>query len=191
MLTLIAVLGPPGSGKGTQCRRLSQMLGFAHLSVGQVLRDEIDAHSAVGDAARTYVDAGELAPDEVVASLIATHLDRLERDGTSSVAFLDGFPRTVGQAEALSAARPGSLRLAVHLAVDEPTARRRLARRARRDDDAVTLRRRLEAHAAGTDELLPWLETHTTLVQVDGDQTPDAVTAATLAELLGVTAPQR
>jgi adenylate kinase len=182
------MLGPPGSGKGTQCQRLSQMLGFAHLSLGQALRDEIDVRSAIGEEARTYVEAGVLAPDDLVASLVAAHLDGIERDATEPVAFLDGYPRTVGQAEALIAARPGSLRLAVHLVVDESTLRRRLARRERRDDDPVALRRRLEQHAAVTKQLLPWLEAHTTLVRLDGDRTPDTVTAAMLAALLGVSA---
>jgi iron complex outermembrane receptor protein len=74
------------------------MLGFAHLSLGQALRDEIDVRSAIGEEARTYVEAGVLAPDDLVASLVAAHLDGIERDATEPVAFLDGYPRTVAGA---------------------------------------------------------------------------------------------
>jgi adenylate kinase len=94
----LVFLGPPGTGKGTQARRLSERLGLTALSSGDVLRNEIAAGSPVGLAAEQYVKSGGLVPDDVITGVMLSFLDRVPR-GTGFI--LDGFPRTMPQAEAL------------------------------------------------------------------------------------------
>jgi adenylate kinase len=99
MLNLI-LFGPPGSGKGTQSEKLIEKYGLIHLSTGNLLRAEIDNHTDLGMAAKSYMDKGQLVPDEVVLGMIACALDA----NVQSNGFLfDGFPRTVAQAVALLA----------------------------------------------------------------------------------------
>jgi adenylate kinase len=93
-------LGPPGSGKGTQAQRLASRLGLVQLSSGDVLRKERQEGSAIGRQAASYMDAGTLVPDDVITGVMLSGIDRLQ----AGVGFiLDGFPRTVAQAEALEA----------------------------------------------------------------------------------------
>lgn len=92
------LIGPPGSGKGTQAQRLEQRLGAVHLSTGKLLREEIAAESPLGKTAATYIDAGQLVPDQVAVEVVVDHMDR----GDSKADYiLDGFPRTKIQAEEL------------------------------------------------------------------------------------------
>ncbi len=94
----IVFLGPPGAGKGTQAARLAQALKLAHISTGDMLRAEVAANSNLGRLAKAYMDRGELVPDDVIIGMIQNRL----RKGSGMV--LDGFPRTVTQAEALDRA---------------------------------------------------------------------------------------
>lgn len=93
-------LGPPGSGKGTQAQRLAQRCGLVQLSSGDVLRQEVKEDSDIGRRAFSYMKAGTLVPDDVITGVMLAAVDRLQRDGGF---ILDGFPRTVPQAEALQA----------------------------------------------------------------------------------------
>jgi len=95
----VVFLGPPGTGKGTQARRMSERFGLAALSSGDVLRQEIAEQSHVGRQAQSYVQEGTLVPDSVVTAVMLAGIDKL-RSGTGFI--LDGFPRTVPQAEALA-----------------------------------------------------------------------------------------
>jgi adenylate kinase len=92
------LIGPPGSGKGTQAQRLEQRIGAVHLSTGELLRDEIAAESPLGKTAATYMNAGRLVPDQVAVKVVVDHMDRGDPDADY---ILDGFPRTTIQAEEL------------------------------------------------------------------------------------------
>ncbi len=94
----IVLLGPPGVGKGTQAERLSVELGLPHVSSGELFREAMQNQTALGRQAKSYIDSGELVPDEVTIGMVA---ERLSRSDCSKGAVLDGFPRTIQQAEAL------------------------------------------------------------------------------------------
>lgn len=95
---ILILLGPPGAGKGTQAKMASERLGLAHLSTGDMLREAVQAGTGLGKAAKKAMDAGELVKDEIMVGLIE---ERIEQDDCENGFILDGFPRTVGQAEAL------------------------------------------------------------------------------------------
>ncbi len=92
----IALLGPPGAGKGTQAKLLAERIGLVHLSTGDILRDEVARGTALGQAAKRYMDKGELVPDDLIVDMIRNPI--VDADGF----ILDGFPRTVTQAQALA-----------------------------------------------------------------------------------------
>ncbi|MEM1543078.1 MAG: adenylate kinase [Candidatus Bathyarchaeia archaeon] len=94
----IVILGPPGSGKGTYASRLTNILGIPHISTGDMVREEIRAQTEIGRKIREYSDRGELVPDEIIIGLL---IERLKKPDAQKGFILDGFPRTIGQAEAL------------------------------------------------------------------------------------------
>jgi adenylate kinase len=100
MATFIVLLGPPGVGKGTQAKILSAQTGLAHISSGDLFREHIKNQSELGKLAQTYINKGELVPDDVTIAMIR---ERLSRPDCKTGAILDGFPRTPAQAEALEA----------------------------------------------------------------------------------------
>ena len=95
------LLGPPGAGKGTQAAKIVEKYGIPHISTGDIFRENIKKGTELGKKAKGYMDAGELVPDELVCDLV---VDRLEKDDCKNGYILDGFPRTIPQAEALTAA---------------------------------------------------------------------------------------
>jgi adenylate kinase len=97
----LILLGPPGAGKGTQAVHLAKATGLVHLATGDMFRENLRGETELGLLAKTYMDKGELVPDEVTIRML---LDRLDRPDAATGAMLDGFPRTVAQAEALDAA---------------------------------------------------------------------------------------
>ncbi len=123
-------MGPPGAGKGTQAPRLSEKINAPHVSTGDMLRAEVAAGSELGLMAKKYMDAGDLVPDQVMIDMIVA---RLAADGADAGIILDGFPRTVAQAEALDQtleASGGAIDAAIMLDVDRDDLVRRLAGRA-------------------------------------------------------------
>jgi len=124
-LTRIILLGPPGSGKGTQAKRLSDAFHMAHISTGDMLREARAAGTELGRKAGEYMDAGQLVPDDVVIGLVK---ERLQRPDCSAGFVLDGFPRTVAQAEALDQAG-ANINCVIDIDVDDEEVVRRLGGR--------------------------------------------------------------
>ncbi|MDA1278545.1 MAG: adenylate kinase [Chloroflexi bacterium] len=123
----IVLLGPPGAGKGTQARRLAESTGMNHLSTGDMLRGEVASGTELGLLAKSYMDRGDLVPDSNIISMIQIHI------GDPAGVLLDGFPRTVVQAEALDEAlkQAGTpIDKVVHMSVDTDELIRRLSSRA-------------------------------------------------------------
>lgn len=188
----IVLLGPPGSGKGTQGRALSHHLGVPHLSTGDLLRAEVAAGTERGRHLAELVDHGELVPDELMVQVVATALD----DRRAAGYVLDGLPRTLTQAEMIEAdTSPLSAPdLAVHLAVDEEVVRERLRRRAdeegRADDaDHAVIDRRMQVYSEESEPLLDHYRRRGALVTVDGDRSVDDVTTAIIAAVEEAQAP--
>ena len=169
----LLLLGPPGAGKGTQAQRLVAKLGVPQISTGEMLRAAVAADSAVGRAARGYMEAGKLVPDSVV---IAVAEERLSAPDAALGLVLDGFPRTVAQAEALDELleRHGvRLERCVSIVVDETELVRRLLRRAgiegRSDDNEETIRTRMKEYRAQTEPLVEHYRRRGILVEVQGE----------------------
>ena len=172
----MVLVGAPGSGKGTQGPQLAAQLDAAFLSVGELLRAEVAQSSPLGRRVAATMERGELVADAVVTAVVLAHLD-----GAADYV-LDGFPRTVAQAESLwrSSARPD---VALELVVSSGVIVRRLRDRGRADDTPSTVRTRLAVYEQQTAPVLAWFARRDMLERVDANGTPEAVTAAGLAAL--------
>lgn len=150
----VVLVGPPGAGKGTQAIRLAESLRVPHISTGDLFRANLSRRTELGLAAQRFMDAGELVSDEVTVGMVA---DRLADPDTENGFILDGFPRTVAQAESLGAllARDDQeLDAVVALEVPEDVVVARLLGRGRGDDTEEVIRRRQEIYRAETHPLL-------------------------------------
>jgi len=205
----LVLLGPPGAGKGTQAERIRDRYRIAHLSTGDMLREAVAADSEVGRRAKAIMDAGRLVPDDVINRLVA---ERIAQPDCGRGFVLDGFPRTLAQAEALDALldeRGERLDAVLEFAVDDAALIERVAGRfacaqcgagyhdrfkqpavagvcdvcggrefvRREDDNAATVRARLEAYHAQTAPLLPYYRDQGLLITIDGMAGIDEVTA--------------
>jgi adenylate kinase len=184
----VVLLGPPAAGKGTQASRITGRFGGVHIDTGDILRANAERDTELGRSARDYMERGELVPDEVV---IDTVLERVAAADCADGFALDGFPRTVTQAEALDRhldelGRP--LDATVSLEVGEAELRRRLAERAREqdrpdDEDEQAIRQRLELFASESGPLVDYYRQQGLLVRVDAACTVDEVTERVAAAL--------
>ena len=176
---LIVFIGPPGAGKGTQAKRLVEHLGIPHLSTGDMLRQARQDGTELGKIAAQHMDSGRLAPDSLVIDVVSERVEQRDcRDGC----LLDGFPRTLGQAQALDEclARLGTpLDMVLELAVDQQELVRRMTKRAeienRQDDNPETIARRFEVYRTATKPLLQYYQHRGLLRSIDGAATPDEV----------------
>lgn len=162
----LVILGRQGSGKGTQALRIAERFGVVHISTGDMLRAAVAEGTEFGRKAKAIMDAGDLVPDEVINGLVD---ERLARDDVQSGGFLlDGYPRTVGQAEALVGFVGEDLRLAINLDVPVEEVTSRMLARGREDDTVEAIERRLQLYEAETSPLLQWFEGRGILEVIDG-----------------------
>jgi len=200
----IVLLGAPGAGKGTQAKMMTETYGIPQISTGDILRAAVANSTALGLEAKKFMDAGELVPDSVVIGLVK---DRLAESDTAPGFILDGFPRTVAQAEALDAelASMGkAIDAAVAVDVDPEIIIARLTSRRtcrecgaitsaaagdscpkcggelylRDDDNEGTVRNRLDVYARSTAPLVDYYRGKGVLHEIDGDRPVEAVFAA-------------
>lgn len=167
----LLLLGPPGAGKGTQAKRLVDEHGIPQISTGDMLREAIASGSELGLRVGPILDAGELVPDALMVELIRERLARPDTDGGF---VLDGFPRTIAQAEALDEMLHGierTLSAVLELQLDEEEAVRRLLGRAleegRSDDTPDVVRNRMRVYREQTEPLVAYYLARGTLVGVD------------------------
>lgn len=199
----IVLLGAPGAGKGTQAAKLVEKYGFAHISTGDILRAAVKNQTPLGIKAKTYMDAGDLVPDDLVIDLVK---ERLQDKDTEKGFILDGFPRTSTQAVALDSELSKlecPLTAALLVDVDKEVIIKRLTSRRmcrecgfigtdadatcpkcngemyqRDDDNEATVRNRLDVYENSTAPLIDYYRGCDLLVEIDGDRDPEEVFAS-------------
>ncbi len=205
----IVLLGAPGAGKGTQAARLVEKHGLCHISTGDILRAAVKDQTPLGLKAKSYMDAGDLVPDELIIDLMK---ERIEQPDTANGVILDGFPRTTTQAVALDGMLAGlerPLDAALLIDVDSEVIVGRLTSRRtcrdcgligstadgdacpacggemyqRDDDNEETVRNRLDVYEKSTSPLIDYYRGSELLVAIDGDRDPDVVFADVEQEL--------
>jgi adenylate kinase len=210
----LVLLGPPGAGKGTQARRLSEELGLPQISSGDLFRENLKNRTALGKAAQEYLDLGLLVPDDITIGMVT---ERLAQEDAAQGAILDGFPRTPAQAEALGQwlkGRGAQIDAVANLLVTEPVLIQRLSGRRtcrakghiyhldnrpprqdlvcdidgselyQRDDDRPeTVKKRIQVYREETAPLVEYYSGQTSVIDVDGEKSPDLVTQALKAWL--------
>lgn len=173
----IVLLGAPGSGKGTQAELIVDKYAIPHISTGDLLRAEVAASSPLGRQAKDIMESGGLVSDEIMLGMIE---DRLGRDDVGNGFMLDGFPRTLPQAEALDQllGRLGQpLDIVLFFDVDYGEIMQRLLARQRSDDNEDTIRKRLEVYESQTAPLIDYYKSKGNLRTVHGMGEVDEITA--------------
>ena len=171
-------LGPPGAGKGTQALILSDLYQIPHISTGDILRAAVKAETTLGIKARSYMDRGELVPDDLIIDLIK---ERLSRSDTQQGWILDGFPRNISQAaflEKLLAELQLAADCVLNLEVPDEILVERLLARNRKDDNETTIRRRLEVYHQDTVPVISFYSDRGMLKAVNGNNSLEGVTTA-------------
>lgn len=218
MATVVILLGAPGAGKGTQAKRLAEAAHLPHIATGDLFRENLKHHTALGEKARAYMESGRLVPDELVLDML---FDRVSRPDCEQGYVLDGFPRTLPQAEALEQRLGSNGALIVpSLDVSDETIVERAAGRLickqcghiqhavhsppkqpgicdvcggeleqREDDRPDVVRKRLEVYHEQTQPLIGFYGERDVLVPIDGERAPDQV-FADLARVVPVGEPE-
>ncbi len=182
MATFIVLMGAPGAGKGTQAKLLQEKLGLPQVATGDLFRANLKNQTELGKLANSYMEKGELVPDEVTVAMVK---DRLSQPDCVKGAILDGFPRTVAQADALdhllAEAFHGKISIVPHIHVDVAALVERLQKRAeiegRADDNEETIRNRMKVYEEATAPLLEYYAARGLLVEIDGDRPIEVVQA--------------
>jgi adenylate kinase len=183
----VVILGPPGSGKGTQAAMLVEHLGVPHISTGALLRDAAKKGTKLGIKAKAIIDKGDLVPDEIMLGIVE---ERLGQDDVANGFILDGYPRNVAQAKSLDEMleRLGQpVEEAIHIDVDEDVIIQRIATRAklegRSDDTEETVRNRLRVYAEQTAPVADYYEEAGLLTRVWGHGSIDEILQRILSVL--------
>ncbi|KOP22598.1 adenylate kinase [Hapalosiphon sp. MRB220] len=176
-MTRLIFLGPPGAGKGTQAKTLANHCDIPHISTGDILRQALKDQTPLGIKAQSYMDRGELVPDQLVEEMVE---ERLCKPDAKSGWILDGFPRTVKQAaflgELLQKLEQQGEKV-VNLDVPDDIVVDRLLQRGRSDDTEEVIRRRLEVYRSETAPLIDYYGDRHLLITVNGNQSLEEVTA--------------
>jgi adenylate kinase len=189
MSTYVVLMGAPGAGKGTQAKLLEAALGLPQVATGDLFRANLKNNTELGLLARTFMDKGELVPDEVTVAMVR---DRLAQEDCAQGAILDGFPRNVIQAEALDRLLTefgGEIAVVPHIFVDSEVLVARLLKRAeiegRADDNEETIRTRMRVYNDETAPLLALYKSRDLMQKIDGKQTIAAVQADLITAIKG------
>ncbi|SEG95557.1 Adenylate kinase [Saccharopolyspora kobensis] len=177
----LVLVGPPGAGKGTQAAVLSEQLGVPHISTGDLFRANIGNETPLGQKAKSYMDAGELVPDEVTNEMVR---DRLGDEDAAKGFLLDGYPRNTAQAEVLRdmlAADETELTAVLQFDVPEEELVKRMLARGRSDDTEDVIRRRLAVYRSETEPLLDYYQDR--IIKIDAVGSIEEITARALEAL--------
>ena len=187
MSTYVVLLGAPGAGKGTQAKLLEETVGLPQVATGDLFRANLKNNTELGRLARTYMDKGELVPDEVTVAMVR---DRLSQEDCAAGAILLGFPRNISQAVALDALLAefgGEIAIVPHIYVEQEELVSRLLKRARiegrADDNEETIRTRMRVFAEETAPLLDFYKERGLLQRIDGTQSIPEVHADLVAAI--------
>jgi adenylate kinase len=180
----VLLIGAPGAGKGTQASRIARHFGLTHISSGDLLRQHVEQGTTIGRQVAEYIDRGDLVPDSIIMDMLYKPVMAASASGGY---VLDGFPRTVQQAEAAYAVA-GELgvqvQLAVHIDVPEEELLRRLKARGRGEDDSEgVIKHRLKVYDEKTKPLLVYYAEREKLVSVNGGRPVDEVTWSIVVQL--------
>lgn len=183
----LLLIGAPGAGKGTQATRIAEHFRVAHISSGDLLREHVANETEIGRKAQEYMARGDLVPDDLVLAMLRKPVTEAAAAGGY---VLDGFPRTVEQAQAAYAVAKDlgvAVQVAVHLAVDPASLIDRLVARGeeagRVDDTPEVIRHRIEVYEERTAPLLAYYAERERLLQVNGDRPIDEVTWSVVVQL--------
>ena len=180
----IILFGPPGCGKGTQATFISESLNIPHLSTGDMLRSAVSSGSEIGLKAKSIMESGGLVSDEIVLSIVG---ERIVKHDCENGFILDGFPRTVNQAEKLDLLLSANHKLdcVVRIKVDEEEIIKRLIDRGRVDDKPEIIKNRFKTYNSETQPLIPFYEERKILYNINGMQEIEKV-SEDIKKVIGV-----
>ena len=180
----IILFGPPGCGKGTQATFISEALAIPHLSTGDMLRSAVSSGSEIGLKAKNIMESGGLVSDQIVLSIVE---QRIAKDDCVKGFILDGFPRTVNQAEKLDSllSTNNKLDYVLRIKVDEEEIIKRLIDRAREDDKPEIIKNRFKTYNSETQPLIPFYEERKILFNINGMQEIEKV-SEDIKKVIGV-----
>ncbi|ABG52148.1 Adenylate kinase [Trichodesmium erythraeum IMS101] len=188
----LVFLGPPGAGKGTQASLIADFYKVPHISTGDILRSNVAERSPLGIKAKDYMDKGDLVPDQLILDMVK---ERLENPNAQNGWILDGFPRTVTQAEEFfkkyesegEEAKSSSSFHVINLQVPDDVLVARLLSRKREDDQEETIRNRLQVYYQQTQPLIEFYQAREQLIIIDGNNPIETVTNAIKQEVDKIT----